>query len=120
MNRRAFLFNGVLATVGIASLPAAPALAKLSEVVRNRTEDIPASMATEAEAVDDILDYIGFWDEDLPGHNFKELLLKRLLQEKTVLTDSQMNRLNWKQVASGEVVGIEDDWVHHAVGISGS
>lgn len=120
MNRRTFLFNGVLATVGIATLPAAPALAKLSEVVRDRNEDIPASKATEAEAIDDILDYVGFWDEDLPGHNFKELLLKRLLQEKNGLTDSEMSRLNWKQVTSGKMVGVEDDWIQHAVGISGS
>ena len=77
-------------------------------------------MATEDEAVDDILDYVGFWDEDLPGHNFKELLLKRLLQEETGLTDSQIRRLNWKQVGPEKMAEVEDDWIQHAVGISGS
>ncbi len=99
MNRRDFLIKGVLAAVGLTALPAASALAQLPVALGTKEENIPACLATEAQAIDDILDVVKFWDDELPGHNFRELLLRRLVTEKT---------------------GIKDAWALHAMAVSGS
>ena len=77
MNRRAFLMNGIMASLGLAALPAAAALAKLPVPLEAEKEDATECLATEAEVLDDILGYVDEWDEYLPGHNFRELLVQR-------------------------------------------
>ncbi len=84
MNRRTFLIQGIVATLGLTALPvAASALAQLPAAFGHEQLPFTDSVATEAEAIDDILEYVGDWDEDLPGHDFKELLFRRLVTEKT-------------------------------------
>ena len=91
MNRRAFLINGIVATLGLTALPAASALAKLPVTLGAKEEDATECEATEAEALDDILDYIDEWDEDLPGHDFRKLLVRRLVTEKTEMSGSEFS-----------------------------
>lgn len=89
MDRRSFLINGILATIGLTALPPTSALAKWPGTFEAREEDATAYETTEAEALDDILEYVQFLDARLPGHNFRELLLGRLLREKTGLSSSE-------------------------------
>lgn len=91
MNRRAFLINGIVATLGLTALPAASALAKLLVPREAQKGAATECEATEAEALDDILGYIDEWDEDLPGHDFRELLVRRLVTEKTGMSDSEFS-----------------------------
>ncbi len=83
MNRRAFLINGIVATLGLTALPTASALAKLPSTLELEKEVVTPCEATEAEALDDILDYVESWNENLPGHDFRELLFRHLVTEKT-------------------------------------
>ena len=91
MNRRAFLINGITAVLGLAALPAASTLAKLP--VALGAEKAPGTdyVFTEAEALEDILGYIDEWDEDLRGHDFRELLVRRLVTEKTGTSYSEFS-----------------------------
>ncbi len=120
MNRRAFLIKGVLAAVGLTALPAASALAKLPVALGAHQPRVGGFVATEAEAMDDIMDYVKFWDEGLPGHDFRELLLRRLVREKTGLSYGEFINHLWKHADKAEVALTQDAWIHHAMAISGS
>ncbi len=92
MNRRTFLIQGIVATLGLTALPvAASALAQLPVALGAEMAPATDSVYTEAEAMDDILYYVDDWDQDLPGHDFKELLFRHLLTEKTGLSYSEFS-----------------------------
>ncbi len=92
MNRRAFLIQGIVATLGLTALPAAAsALAQLPAAFGAQKAPAPDYVYTEAEAMDDILYYVDDWDQDLPGHDFKELLFRHLLTEKTGMSYSEFS-----------------------------
>ncbi len=120
MNRRNFLIKGVLAAVGLTALPAASALAKLPVALGAHQPGVGDFVATEAEAIDDIVDYVKFWDEELPGHDFRELLLRRLVREKTGMSSSEFSHHYWKYAEKAMGTTIQDGWAHHALAISGS
>ena len=87
MNRRTFLLKGMLATAGLTALPAASVFGKYSHQILSQEDNIPASLATEDEAVQDIVEYVHSWEKDLPGRKIRELVVKRLLSED----DNQTN-----------------------------
>ena len=120
MNRRAFLIKGVLAAVGLTALPAASALANLSVALQAKEAEVTDGVPTEAEVMEDILLYVESWDEELPGHNFRELLFRRLVGEKTGLTYGEFINHLWKHADKAEVALTQDVWIHHALAISGS
>ncbi len=92
MDRRTFLINGIVATLGLTALPvAASALAQLPAAFGAEKAPATDSVYTEAEAMVDILEYVDDWDEDFPGHDFKELLFRRLLTEKTGMSYSEFS-----------------------------
>ncbi len=92
MNRRTFLIQGIVATLGLTALPvAASALAQLPVALGAEKAPATDSVYTEAEAMDDILYYVDDWDQELPGHDFKELLFRHLLTEKTGLSYSEFS-----------------------------
>ena len=86
MNRRTFLVRGIVATLGLTALPAVSALAKLPVTRQAEQKDTTVCEATEAEALDEILEHVQYWDEKLPGHDIKELLFQRLVRAKTGLS----------------------------------
>ena len=91
MNRRAFLTKGVMATLGLAALPAASALAHLPialGVVTAPTQDYDY---TEAEVMEDIVSSVESWAQERPGHDFKELYFRHLVTEKTGMSYSEFS-----------------------------
>ncbi len=91
MNRRAFLIQGVMATLGLTALPAASALALLPGALGTVTAPAPDYAYTEEEVIEDILGYVESWDKELHGHDFKELLFRHLVTEKTGMSYSEFS-----------------------------
>ena len=120
MNRRNFLIKGALAAVGLTALPAASALAKLPVALGAHQLGVGGFVATEAEAIDDILDYVKFWDEGLPGHNFRELLFRRLLEEKTGMSYGEFSHHYGTHADKAKRTTTQDDWARHAMAVCGS
>ncbi len=121
MNRRTFLIQGIVATLGLTALPAAAsALAQLPVALGAQKAPTPDYLYTEAEVMEDILSYVAWWDEDLPGHDFKELLFRRLVTEKTGMSYSEFSNHSKQLAEKAKAATMKDDWTHHAMALSGS